>query len=562
MKLLNYVIMSLLVTTAVFSQEFPIPTGYVSDYVGIFNKDTERKLELEMMEYELQTSIEIAVVVINDIEETVIEDYANGLFNDWGIGKRKADTGILIFLSLDTFDRGLRIEVGYGLEEFLTDYKASRIISGVMSKLKDGEYESALIEASRLVMTTIGTRSEEARAEYLAGLEEESKRNTEQLFTGLMIIVIGILIFILVFSIYRTMKARKLRKEKEQRYRDITFANIKSLEVVYDETFDAVQHLELENFHGSEEVMRKLKQQQNYIKVDLPERFNKTKKHDDVVEITNEIDSIGDKLQKIASELFDNHVIANVINNKLETEVENAKRNVEKSLPEARQLITFITNENPETIWRNFDYKNLDRNVEALFTKADQSVRYAKNSMTSHLYQEAKRHAVDATNFVNDASTHVLSVFDANRQINEGKNNYNTHMGNLPNLIESTEKALDRNHVKSATKSAISDIVAKYGELQAESKKGKNTDWIIVGALILFVLQKCNETVRKSSRNIRDYEEEEARKIRRKREEEEEASRRRSNSYGSYGSPGGSGGGGFSSFGGGSSGGGGSTGRF
>lgn len=51
-----------------------------------------------------------------------IEEYASGLFAEWGIGKKQKDNGVLLLVSMG--DRSVRIEVGYGLEPSLPDGRA------------------------------------------------------------------------------------------------------------------------------------------------------------------------------------------------------------------------------------------------------------------------------------------------------------------------------------------------------------------------------------------------------------------------------------------------------
>ena len=59
------------------------------------------------------------VVTVNSLDGDAIEDYANKLFRQYGIGDSKKNNGVLILLSIQ--DRKCRIEVGYGLEGTLTD---------------------------------------------------------------------------------------------------------------------------------------------------------------------------------------------------------------------------------------------------------------------------------------------------------------------------------------------------------------------------------------------------------------------------------------------------------
>src|SRR3989304_5937551 len=115
MRLLSYLLLCIMSYTITYAQEYPNPNGYINDYANVISTDDSSYMANVIRDYEKKTSIEIVIVTITDLQGDVIEQYANGLFNTWGIGKKGVDDGLLIMLSLDEADRGLRIEVGYGL---------------------------------------------------------------------------------------------------------------------------------------------------------------------------------------------------------------------------------------------------------------------------------------------------------------------------------------------------------------------------------------------------------------------------------------------------------------
>ena len=71
-----------------------------------------------------KTSAQIVVVTIPSLEKKSIEEYANELFNKFGIGDKNKNNGLLILVALK--EREARIEVGYGLEGLLPDGKCGR----------------------------------------------------------------------------------------------------------------------------------------------------------------------------------------------------------------------------------------------------------------------------------------------------------------------------------------------------------------------------------------------------------------------------------------------------
>jgi uncharacterized protein len=104
--------------------------AFVSNPDGILSSETVRALNAKFYELEKETSAEIAVVVLNSIGNQVLEDFANALFNYWGIGKAGSDNGVLILFVLD--QRAIRFEVGYGLEGALPDAICKRIQTQAM----------------------------------------------------------------------------------------------------------------------------------------------------------------------------------------------------------------------------------------------------------------------------------------------------------------------------------------------------------------------------------------------------------------------------------------------
>jgi uncharacterized protein len=110
----------------VLAQDFPSPVGYVNDFAGMLSGDFKEKLEKDLGDFEDETTAEIAVVTIETLGDYSIEEYSVRLFEQWQIGKKEKDNGLLLLISQE--DRKMRIEVGYGLEPVVTDGRAGKII--------------------------------------------------------------------------------------------------------------------------------------------------------------------------------------------------------------------------------------------------------------------------------------------------------------------------------------------------------------------------------------------------------------------------------------------------
>jgi uncharacterized protein len=121
------------------------PTGFVNDFAGALSPSDKAALESKLSAYEKSSGNEITVAVIKSLDGDYIENFAEKLFQEWGIGKEKQDNGALLLIAMD--DRELRIEVGYGLEPYLTDAASSIIIRETITPaFKEGEYARGISE--------------------------------------------------------------------------------------------------------------------------------------------------------------------------------------------------------------------------------------------------------------------------------------------------------------------------------------------------------------------------------------------------------------------------------
>ena len=105
---------------------FPAPSGYVNDFATVLDDSAEQYLEGFLETLERDTTAEVVVATVVSLEGMTVEEYANRLFAEWGIGQAAADNGVLLLVAPG--DRAVRIEVGYGLEPILPDGLAGEII--------------------------------------------------------------------------------------------------------------------------------------------------------------------------------------------------------------------------------------------------------------------------------------------------------------------------------------------------------------------------------------------------------------------------------------------------
>ena len=188
MKRLLYFLLFISFTINLSAQQVlpkPNPPRLVVDEAGLLSVDQQGSLEQKLVAFDDSTSNQIAVVIIKDLNEVPIEDYAVKLFRDWGIGNAK-NNGVLLLISKN--DRKFRIEVGYGLEGAITDLQTNNILENDLTpNFKNGDYYRGIDE-------TINSLEAAAVGEY----KVQRQRNDDDNDGGGGSNIIGLIVIIII----------------------------------------------------------------------------------------------------------------------------------------------------------------------------------------------------------------------------------------------------------------------------------------------------------------------------------------------------------------------------
>ena len=169
------------------------PQGYVSDFAHVLDAGSRAQLEQYCGRVEQATGVQMAIVTLPTLEGEPIEDVANTLYRQWGVGKKGKDEGILLLLSIQ--DRRDRIEVGYGLEPILPDGFVGSVLREARPLLRQGSYGQAMFAAAE----EMGTRIAAAKGVALDfSLRPQRREVSERPHIPFSLIVIGIIILLLL----------------------------------------------------------------------------------------------------------------------------------------------------------------------------------------------------------------------------------------------------------------------------------------------------------------------------------------------------------------------------
>jgi uncharacterized protein len=120
----------------------PPPSRRVNDYAEALSPADRDRLEQALIERERGNTNQVVVAIFRSLRGESLEDYSIRLAQAWRIGQKGLDNGVIFLVFLD--ERRMRLEVGYGLEDRLTDAQAGSIIRDVVvprfreGKLADG----------------------------------------------------------------------------------------------------------------------------------------------------------------------------------------------------------------------------------------------------------------------------------------------------------------------------------------------------------------------------------------------------------------------------------------
>jgi uncharacterized protein len=132
----------------------PLLKGRVTDLTGTLKPEQVASLEQMLRSFEERKGSQIAVLMLRTTAPETIEQYALRVAEQWQVGRKKVDDGVVLVIAKD--DRTVRIEVGYGLEGVLNDATASRIIREVIvPRFREGDFYGGISAAVERMIRVI-----------------------------------------------------------------------------------------------------------------------------------------------------------------------------------------------------------------------------------------------------------------------------------------------------------------------------------------------------------------------------------------------------------------------
>ncbi|MFD1216250.1 MULTISPECIES: TPM domain-containing protein [Microbulbifer] len=167
--------------------KFPTLSGRVVDNANLLSQSTRYQLTEMLQQQEKQTSNQIVVVTLPDLQGLTIAEYGYQLGRHWKIGQKDKDNGVLLIVA--PAEREVRIEVGYGLEGALTDALSANIIhTKILPQFRTGNFDGGVMAGVESIIAAI-------KNEYVPEPTEDSGDRRLAILVGLFLLLVMLQIF-------------------------------------------------------------------------------------------------------------------------------------------------------------------------------------------------------------------------------------------------------------------------------------------------------------------------------------------------------------------------------
>ncbi len=193
----------LLVSFTTFSQvpEKPNPPKLYNDLSATYflTSSEAQQVEQRLENFYHQTSNQICIVIIDDLNGMDASSFAFKIGNSWGVGSKEFNNGIVILIKPTGGEgqRDLFIATGYGLEGAIPDLTTKAIRENeMMPRLKSGDHYGAIVAA-------IDALEKAAKGEYNVEVSRPAGRDGTELFLKKHPLITFIIILVIIILFFR-----------------------------------------------------------------------------------------------------------------------------------------------------------------------------------------------------------------------------------------------------------------------------------------------------------------------------------------------------------------------
>lgn len=126
----------------------------VVDTTGTLDAAQKQALEAQALALQQRKGSQLQILIVPSTQPETIEQYTQRVFEQWQVGRKGVDDGVLLVVAKD--DRKVRIEPGYGLEGAIPDAIANRVIQEYLApKFRTGDYAGGLADGTAALVKLV-----------------------------------------------------------------------------------------------------------------------------------------------------------------------------------------------------------------------------------------------------------------------------------------------------------------------------------------------------------------------------------------------------------------------
>lgn len=196
------VVLAMTLATPALADDYPAkPNSLVADYSNVLTAGERAQLEQVLNGIEAKTTCQVAFVTIQTTNNIPVEEYKVKLFEQWGIGQKGKDNGLLVLVvtGAGAGQRDIQIEVGYGLEGLVPDSLAGRYLDDyAIPSLSQNKYGEGLISLANAFATLINGKYDPANPDAASGAATSSAPRSAGfmafLFAAPVLFIVGLIL--------------------------------------------------------------------------------------------------------------------------------------------------------------------------------------------------------------------------------------------------------------------------------------------------------------------------------------------------------------------------------
>ena len=138
------------------SGPIPVPklSARVIDQTGTLTSSERDALEGRLRAFEQAKGSQVAVLLVPSIGSEVIEEFAGRVADEWKLGRKGVDDGVLFVVAKQ--ERKMRIHTGRGVQGTLTDALSRRIIADLVApRFRTGDFAGGIDAGADAIMKAI-----------------------------------------------------------------------------------------------------------------------------------------------------------------------------------------------------------------------------------------------------------------------------------------------------------------------------------------------------------------------------------------------------------------------